>query len=77
MGNTRCWQLRLALLLALVVQGGLAFGAEPAYFAALQLNHFAKPVDLPEVNLSDLEDKSVALRSWQGRVFLLNFWTTW
>lgn len=77
METTRCWGLGLALVLGLLLPGSLVFGAEQAYFTALQLTYFAKPPALPEISLADLDDKSVALRSWRGRVILLNFWTTW
>ena len=73
----RYWGLGLVLVLGLLLPGSLVFGADQAYFTALQLTFFAKPADLPEISLATLDDKSVSLRTWRGRVVLLNFWTTW
>lgn len=66
-----------ALFLGCIFYAHSAFGAEPAHFAALHLDRFPKPLDLPDISLSDLNGKNVALRSFEGRVVLLNFWTTW
>lgn len=54
-----------------------ALGADLAHFKALNLTRFPKPVVLPDIRLSDTEGKPVSLRSFQGKVVMLNFWTTW
>jgi hypothetical protein len=77
MYKKRSWGLWLALFLGLMLHGSPSFGADPAHFAALYLDYLPKPVDLPAIAMPDLEGKNVALRSLQGRVVLLNFWTTW
>jgi hypothetical protein len=51
-------------------------GADPVHFQAVGLVRFAKDIDLPDVSLPDVEGKDVPLRSFQGKVVLLNFWTT-
>ena len=38
---------------------------------------FAKPVSTPEFRLKDLEGKEVSFSRFEGKVILLNFWTTW
>ncbi len=50
---------------------------EPALFQALNLVHFSKPVELPDVRSPDLEGKEMRLRAFRGKIVLLNFWTTW
>lgn len=71
------WGRLAALFLGVVFYAHSVFGVEPAHFAALQLDRFPKPLDLPDISLPDLNGKNVALRSFGGRVVLLNFWTTW
>jgi cytochrome oxidase Cu insertion factor (SCO1/SenC/PrrC family) len=51
--------------------------ANPAYFQAMHLTPLSKVVPLPNVSLPDLTGKHVTLRSFRGKVVLLNFWTTW
>jgi len=48
-----------------------------ASFEAMAIQRLPRPVPLPEVSLPDLEGKQVSLRSFEGRVVLMNFWTTW
>jgi peroxiredoxin len=38
---------------------------------------FAKPVSTPEFRLKDLEGKEVSFSGFEGKVILLNFYTTW
>ena len=76
--HEKLWWGRLAaLFLGFIFYAHSAFGVEPAHFAALHLNRFPTPLDLPDISLPDLNGKNVALRSFGGRVVLLNFWTTW
>ena len=75
-------RLHTSVLMVLVAfafdaAGAQAQGVDPDYFQALTLLRFSPPVDLPDVSLPDLEGKMVSLRSWRGKVLLLNFWTTW
>jgi hypothetical protein len=72
---------RLVLLLASAI--GLfshalpAQGADQAHFQAVNLTYFVEPAALPDISLPDLQGQQVALRSFTGKVLLLNFWTTW
>ena len=54
-----------------------AWCGDTAHFQAMQLIKFQKPVAMPAVRLPDLDGTPVALQSFQGKVVLLNFWTTW
>jgi hypothetical protein len=54
-----------------------AGGADPVHFQAMQLVRFPKAVEIPPVHLPDIDGKLVAFPSFQGKVVLLNFWTTW
>ena len=54
-----------------------AWCGDATHFQAMQLVKFQKPVEMPAVTLPDLESKPVPLQSFQGKVVLLNFWTTW
>ena len=71
--------LKWILNLCVVLLGSAlpVYGAEPAHFAALRLERLASNPPVPDVTLPDLQGKPVALRSLQGKVVLLNFWTTW
>jgi cytochrome oxidase Cu insertion factor (SCO1/SenC/PrrC family) len=71
--------LGLAVMLCLWFVGsvGGVQGADTDPFEAAQLERLPRAVPLPAVNLPDLEGKQVALRSFQGQVVLMNFWTTW
>ena len=71
--------LRLAVLLCLWLVGSIGgvqeADADP--FEAAQLERLPRAVPLPAVSLPDLEGKQISLRSFQGQVVLMNFWTTW
>lgn len=67
----------IALCLGLTWGAGAAFSIEPAQFRALGLEQFPQPIALPDVTLRDVEEAQVPLRSFQGKVVLMNFWTTW
>jgi hypothetical protein len=51
--------------------------ADPTLFRAMNLMHFSEKVEIPDVSLPDLKGKEVPLRSFGGKVLLINFWTTW
>ena len=71
--------LGLAVLLCLWLVGSVGgvqvADADP--LEAAQLKRLPRAVSLPAVSLPDLEGKQVSLRSFQGQVVLMNFWTTW
>ena len=52
-------------------------GADVEHFRAMNLERFARAVELPDVRLLDVKGKEVALRSFRGKVMLVNFWATW
>jgi peroxiredoxin len=54
-----------------------AWGADQDYFQALQIVRFPDAVVLPPIILPDVDGKPVTLQAFQGKVVLLNFWTTW
>lgn len=55
----------------------VALGADAAHFEALQLTRLEQAVALPDMRVLNLDGQEVALRSFQGKVVLINFWTTW
>jgi hypothetical protein len=55
----------------------VALGADAAHFEALQLTRLEQAVALPDMRVPNLDGQEVALRSFQGKVVLINFWTTW
>ena len=67
----------------LIVYFGLASavlttqGADSEHFLAAGLVRFAADIDLPDISLPDIQGKDVSLKSFRGKVVLLNFWTTW
>jgi hypothetical protein len=54
-----------------------AQAADPTLFKAMNLMRFSETVEIPDVSLPDLKGKEVPLRSFRGKVLLINFWTTW
>ena len=36
-----------------------------------------RPVDLPALQISDVDGKPIVMTAWAGKVVLLNFWATW
>ena len=55
----------------------VALGADAAHFEALQLTRLDPAVALPDRRAPTLDGQEVSLRSFQGKVVLINFWTTW
>ncbi len=76
-------QVKWSFGLIVVVYFGLAGAvlnvqaADSKHFLAAGLVRFAADIDLPDISLPNLEGKAVSLRSFRGKVILLNFWTTW
>ncbi len=66
--------LALALGLAAVPP---AWSGEDRLFEALGFQRPSKWVQAPDVALTDLDGKSVSLKSFRGKVVLVNFWATW
>lgn len=48
-------------------------GADLGHFQAVGLARFATDIDLPDVSLPDVQGKAASLRSFKGKVVLLNF----
>jgi len=73
------WSFGLVALFCFGLVSGVLHvqGADLAHFQAVNLVRFAAGIDLPDLSLPDVEGKAVPLRSFQGKVVLLNFWTTW
>ena len=77
MQGKRVFGLAIMLCLWLVGSVGGVQRADADPFEAVQLERLPRAVPLPAVSLPDLEGKQVSLRSFQGQVVLMNFWTTW
>ena len=75
----RKWVLGFAVIVCLWFVGSVGRGqaADPEPFAGAQFIRFPRAIPLPEMSLPDPEGKKIALRSFQGQVVLMNFWTTW
>ena len=69
----------VAMLMLFWLAGGVprAQAVDPALFDAMSLVRFSRDVEFPDVRLPNPEGQEVSLRSFRGKVVLLNFWTTW
>ncbi len=67
----------LAAALTAISSASPALGGDKNHFSALRMVRFAKPVSTPEFRLKDLEGKEVSFSRFEGKVILLNFYTTW
>jgi len=68
--------VRTKLLLAAALTVGTSMAADPVTVkAALQPEGARKPA--PEFRLSDSSGKTVTLKTYRGKVVLLDFWATW
>ena len=65
------------VILAAVSSAPPALGRDKKHFSNLRMVWFAKPVSTPEFRLKDLEGKEVSFSGFEGKVILLNFYTTW
>ena len=63
-------------LVAVVVAVLLMYYFATRYTASNRLNISSKP-PAPDFSITDLDGQAVALRSYRGKVVLLNFWATW
>lgn len=45
--------------------------------APVGLTHYADPKDAPDFSLEDTQGKLHTLAKYQGKVLIVNFWTTW
>ena len=82
--------MRRALLLA-VLYTAIAFGANPAFGAGVDIDAMkalrmgemkklaiaAAPKELPVVEITDLAGKTHVLAELKGKYVLVNFWATW
>ncbi len=70
-----------ALIAAVLVLGATlphrAAVADEADYEALNFFLFPESIALPDVSLPDVDGRPVPLLSFQDRVLILNFWTTW
>jgi thiol-disulfide isomerase/thioredoxin len=65
-----------ALALGLVTAAP-AGSAEDRLFEALGFQRPNRQVQAPDVVLTDLDGKGVSLKSFRGKLALVNFWATW
>ena len=73
------WLFGLIAIFCLGLAGGTSTvqATDAEHFLAVGLVRFGMDFPLPDLSLPDVEGKDVALRSFLGKVVLLNFWTTW
>ena len=67
--------LLVGLSLSLALPGGL--WAEDHFMASLRVQSPSKSLLAPDFTLTDLENRKVSLKDFQGKVVFLNFWATW
>ncbi|MDZ4383013.1 MAG: TlpA disulfide reductase family protein, partial [Thermodesulfovibrionia bacterium] len=41
------------------------------------MQEYADPVEATDFTLKDLDNKRISLKSYRGKVVMLNFWATW
>jgi thiol-disulfide isomerase/thioredoxin len=58
-------------------QPAAGVSAELTSGSGVTLEFSDKPVDLPALQLSDLEGNAISKESLRGKVVLMNFWATW
>ncbi len=73
------WLFGLIAVFCVGLAGGVSTvrAADAEHFQAASLVRFGMDVPLPDVSLPDVDGTDVPLRSFWGKVVLLNFWTTW
>ncbi len=73
------WLFGLIAIFFLGLAGGASTvqATDAEHFQAVGLIRFGMDASLPDLSLPDVEGKDVPLRSFLGKVVLLNFWTTW
>jgi cytochrome oxidase Cu insertion factor (SCO1/SenC/PrrC family) len=66
----------LGTLAALMLLATSALAAPPD-FAGMQIQSYDPPKPAPTLVLPNLEDKTVRLEDFKGKVVMLVFWATW
>ena len=66
----------LGTLAALMLLATSALAAPPD-FAGMQIQPYDPPKPAPTLVLPNLEDKTVRLEDFKGKVVMLVFWATW
>ena len=66
----------LGTLAALMLLATSALAASPD-FAGMQIQSYDPPKPAPALVLPNLEDKTVRLEDFKGKVVMLVFWATW
>lgn len=56
---------------------GVAAAVAGALFGALGVQRSTGAAELLALTLPDLQGRPAALKAWQGRVLVANFWATW
>lgn len=66
----------LGALAAIILAAAPALAAPPD-FAGMQIQSYDPPKAAPALVLPSLEDKTVRLEDFKGKVIMLVFWATW
>ena len=66
----------LGALTAIILAAAPALAAPPN-FAGMQIQPYDPPKPAPTLVLPNLEDKTVRLEDFKGKVVMLVFWATW
>jgi thiol-disulfide isomerase/thioredoxin len=70
-------QRYIALLLGILLPGGLLHAQLPVPELNHQLTQLATPVAAPDFTLGDMDGESYSLSDYRGKVVMVNFWATW
>jgi hypothetical protein len=69
--------VRLVGALAAILLAAVPALAAPPDFAGMQIQPYDPPKPAPALVLPSLEDKTVRLEDFKGKVVMLVFWATW
>ncbi|MBI5192740.1 MAG: TlpA family protein disulfide reductase [Nitrospirae bacterium] len=74
----------LTIILTIAFSIGLGFynnrtsiADSRGYAAYLGIQEFPRPVEAKDFTLKDIANKKINLKSYRGKVVMLNFWATW
>jgi len=65
------------LVLILLFTSGSLLAEQQLPKLGYKLTALPSPVDAPDFNLQDMDEKKYSIKDFRGKVVLVNFWATW